>query len=112
MTDYTDISKMPEWPKQMACDKANAHCGNVCWEPADIVPGNAAITELAIMCWQFCEEPVDPDLLIAREAIAQWCARTNRPNLAIEYRNGYRDEETKIFAAYEAVRPAREQGVR
>ncbi len=24
MTDFTNINEMPEWPKQMACDKANA----------------------------------------------------------------------------------------
>lgn len=112
MTDFTNINEMPEWPKQMACDKANARAGCKMCVPYDIRPGNAPLTELALMCWQFCEEPVDPDLLIAREAMAQWCEQTSRQKLAAEYRNGDRDGPLKNGVAYIAARLAREQGAK
>ncbi len=70
MTDVIDISKMPEWAKQMACDKVQKltnYRGHNKLAPRLVgVPGFESLTGLALMCWQYCEEHVDPDLLIAR----------------------------------------------
>jgi hypothetical protein len=107
MTDYTNINEMPEWAKQMACDKANARVGMVVCDTNDI-PHDPTLTELALMCWQFDEEPVDPDLLIAREAMAQACK--DEPQRAAAYRAGNRDNVIKETAVYIAARLAREQG--
>lgn len=113
MTDFTNINEMPEWPKQMACDKANARSGGKIWEPSEVGKcRRSTLTELAIMCWQFCEEPVDPDLLIAREAMAQWSEQTSGPKVAAEYRNGDCDEPLKGGPAHIAARLAREQGAK
>lgn len=109
MTDFTNINEIPEWAKQMACDKANARIGEDFAEPSDI-PDHASLTELALMCWQFCEEPVDPDLLIAREAMAQTCE--DEPQRAAAYRAGNRDDVIKETAVYIAARLAREQGAK
>lgn len=39
MTDYTNISEIPEWAKQMACDKANARADCVLWVLSEIGAG-------------------------------------------------------------------------
>jgi len=109
MTDFTNFSEMPEWAKQMACDKANARGGSRWWQTTDI-PRVPVLTELALMCWQFCEEPVDPDLLIAREAMAQTCE--DEPQRAAAYRAGNRDDVIKETAVYIAARLTREQGAK
>ena len=109
MTDFANISEMPEWPKQMACDKVNRRNGVDCCKPRHI-PNDTALTELALMCWQYCEEPVDPDLLIAREAMAQACKY--EPQRAAAYRAGNRDNVIKETAVYIAARLAREQGAK
>ena len=112
MTDVIDISEIPEWAKQMACDKANARAGEGYegyWTLSDI-PDHAALTELAIMCWQFCEEPVDPDLLIVQEAYAQWYEARGVRDIAARHRNGDWDAELLNSPAYIAARLAREQG--
>jgi len=111
MTDFTNFSEMPEWPKQMACDKANARGGSRWWQTTDI-PRVPVLTELALMCWQFCEEPVDPDLLIAREAVAQVCERAGVASEAARYRSGKLDSLLKDGAAIIAARLAREQGAK
>jgi hypothetical protein len=111
MTDYTDIDEIPLWPKQMACDKVNRRNGVDCCKPRHI-PNDTALTELALMCWQYCDEPVDPDLLIAREAVAQLCEQTSDPKVAAGYRNGDWDALLKDTPAYIAARLAREQGAK
>jgi hypothetical protein len=112
MTDYTDIDEIPEWAKQMACDKANARADCVLWVPREIGAGFGVLDALALMCWQYCDEPVDPDLLIAREAMAQLCEQTSDPKVAAGYRNGDWDALLKDTPAYIAARLAREQGAK
>lgn len=108
MTDFTNINEMPEWAKQMACDKANARRSDIEWTPSDI-PGAPALTELALMCWQYCEEPVDPDLLIVREAYAQWQEARGEDDLAARHRNGDWDADLLSGPTIVADRLAREQ---
>lgn len=111
MTDFTNIDEMPLWAKLVACGKASARSGvNYC-KPHHI-PNAVALTELALMCWQYCDEPVDPDLLIAREAMAQLCEQTSDPKVAAGYRNGDWDALLKDTPAYIAARLAREQGAK
>lgn len=112
MTDFTNINEMPLWAKQMACGKANARADCVLWEPSKIGAGFGVLDALALMCWQYCDEPVDPDLLIAREAVAQLCEQTSDPKVAAGYRNGDWDALLKDTPAYIAARLAREQGAK
>ena len=112
MTDYTDIDEIPEWAKQMACDKANARADCVLWVPREIGAGFGVLDALALMCWQYCDEPVDPDLLIAREAVAQVCERQGSTKGAAEYRAGKWDHILKDTPAIIAARLAREQGAK
>lgn len=111
MTDFTNINEIPEWAKQMACDKANARLGHTAWHPAS-VPSNVILTELALMCWRYCDEPVDPDLLIAREAVAQVCERIKLDDDAARFRNGKMDHSLRGGATHIAARLAREQGAK
>ena len=111
MTDYTDIDEIPEWAKQMACDKANARADCVLWVPCEIGAGFGVLDALALMCWQYCDEPVDPDLLIAREAVAQVCERQGNTNGAADYRSGDLDHSLRGGATHIAARLAREQEV-
>lgn len=39
MTDFTNINEIPEWAKQMACDKANARADCVLWVPSEVGRG-------------------------------------------------------------------------
>lgn len=111
MTDYTNIDEMPLWPKHMACDKVNARNGDLVYFVHD-VDRFPILTELALMCWQYCEEPVDPDLLIARKATAQWCNQTSDPKQAAGYRAGKWDHILKDTPTHIAARLAREQGAK
>lgn len=111
MTDVIDISKMPEWAKQMACDKASARNGNLVYFVHD-VDRFPILTELALMCWRYCDEPVDPDLLIAREAVAQVCERIKLDDDAARFRNGKMDHSLRGGATHIAARLAREQGAK
>ena len=49
-------------------------------------------------------EPVDPDLLLAREVAADWA---HRPDLADEFRIGKRDEDDAVQIALAAIRRAK-----
>ena len=111
MTDYTDIDEMPLWAKQMACDKASARNGNLVYFVHD-VDRFPILTELALMCWRYCDEPVDPDLLIAREAYAQWKEARGEDDLAARHRNGDLDHFLRGGPAHIAARLAREQGAK
>lgn len=112
MTDYTDIDEIPEWAKQMACDKANARADCVLWVPREIGAVSDALDALALMCWQYCDEPVDPDLLIAREAMAQVCERIKLDDDAARFRNGKMDHSLRGGTTHIAARLAREQEVK
>lgn len=112
MTDFTNINEMPLWAKQMACGKANARADCVLWEPSKIGAGFGVLDALALMCWQYCDEPVDPDLLIAREAVAQVCERQGGTKGAAEYRAGKWDPILKDTPTHIAARLAREQGAK
>ncbi len=116
MTDYTDISKIPEWAKQMACDKVQKltnYRGHNKLAPRLVgVPGFESLTALALMCWQYCEEPVDPDLLIARKAVAQVCERIKLDDDAARFRNGKMDRSLKDSPTIIAARLVREQGAK
>ena len=116
MTDYTNISEMPEWPKQMACDKVQKltnYRGHNKLVPGLVgVPGFESLTALALMCWQYCEEPVDPDLLIVQEAYAQWYEARGEHEAAARHRSGDWNAELLCGPTYITARLAREQGAK
>lgn len=112
MTNFTNINEMPEWPKQMACDKAKAQQPAAKWTPSDVGHGFGTLDALALMCWQFCEEPVDPDLLIAREAMAQTYEAVGNPTSAALCHGGDCDNLLKDGPTHIAARLAREQGAK
>jgi len=67
----------------------------------ETAPVRAVFRALELCNWH---PPVDPDLLIAREAVAQIWNEIDSPNIAASLRAGVHDEWSAVIAALAAIK--------
>lgn len=66
---------LEQWAKEEACKRVNARMGSVAYWRPETVEKYTFMTELAWTIQKYEQPPVDPDLLIAREAGARQCEK-------------------------------------
>lgn len=90
---------MPEWVKVEACRLWNGLDFQITWKPDDVTQA-LAIFAHALTIWQWVPEPVDPDLLIAREVCAEF-------DPALDYHGGSFDDTCEVSVALAAIKRVR-----
>ena len=85
---------MPEWVKVEVCRLWF-------WKtPLSITRHDSGIFAHALTIWQWVPEPVDPDLLIAREVCAEF-------DPALDYHGGSFDDTCEVSVALAAIKRVR-----
>ena len=102
--------EFPEWVKVRAAEIANAEIlpGQYKWRVQDVDPGYSTLIALARLVLKYEQEPVDPDLVKAREIVSK-----NRPAYAKEaiILNGAWDTAPMLVSTLEGIKYGRSQGV-
>jgi hypothetical protein len=112
----TDNEGPPQWAMDRARELVRAQCqaqGVSVAFAADIFhpERHPAVKVLAGIIATHEKPPVDPDLEIAREALALTCEGHSNPGSAAMARAGEYDDTAGVTAARHALRLARERGV-
>ena len=100
--------EIPHWAKVRACELANAEGSVARWRP-DEVDYLPLLRALARLIAKHEPEPVDPDLLLAREAVADLYAENGLLIIAAEIREGNSDDCFAVQSALRAIKLARER---
>jgi hypothetical protein len=78
---------------------------HACLDARDLAAVAAALVRTG---WK----PVDPDLILAREAVADVFKASNMPNFARETRSGETDDGWEVRCALAAIKAVRREGER
>ncbi|CAB4137037.1 hypothetical protein UFOVP317_3 [uncultured Caudovirales phage] len=102
--------EIPHWAKVRACELANeGREGRSLFRPSD-VDNSAPFRAFARYIAQHEPEPVDPDLLLAREAAAQLSDQLGATITAKNMRDGQYDDGHNVRTALIAIKLLRERG--
>ena len=100
---------IPHWAKVRACELTNAEGSVVCWHPKE-VSLHPTLRALARLIAQHEPEPVDPDLELAREAVAaEWSAQGDEDAVS-KVLQGMCDGNITVCIALRAIKLVRERG--
>ncbi|UXO93964.1 hypothetical protein Pan3_42 [Pseudanabaena phage Pan3] len=106
---------IPHWAKVRACELVNAELKNPgFWEVEDVddraLSASSYLRALARYIAQHEPEPVDPDLELAREAVAAVWTAQGCDMGAAEVLQGKYDDKLDMKSAFRAIKLVRERG--